>query len=86
MRKYRPYAKMSDISLVCIQISQLTSFLASKIKEYFTLNEASKVNLNADKRMLKMSAIFDKVYQDFFQYALVFEILFNIDCLYICFV
>ena len=66
MRKYRPYAKMTDISLVCIQISQLTSFLGSKMKEHFTFNEASKVNLNADKRMLKCQPFLIRCIKTFF--------------------
>ena len=47
-------------SFVCIQMS-LTNFHLElkKSKEYFTLNEASEANLNADKtENIKMSAIF----------------------------
>ena len=32
-------------------------------KEYFTLNEATWANLNADKRILKVSVILHKVYR-----------------------
>ena len=39
------------------------SFLSSKnLKEYFTLNEASEANLNADKRILKCQPFLHKVY------------------------
>ena len=52
-------------SSVCIQITltTVTSFLSSKIKEYFTLKEASKANLNADKRILKCQPFLHEVYK-----------------------
>ena len=44
---------MADIFLFAFKLASLTSFLSSKIKRIFHLNEASEANLNADKRILK---------------------------------
>ena len=51
-----------NILLFAFKLALLTSFLGAKMKGYFTLNEASRDNLNADKRILTCQPFLHKVY------------------------
>ena len=57
----RPYAKMADILLCAFKLVLTTSYFCLEFKSQkkiiFTLNEACRANLNANKRIL-ISVIF----------------------------
>ena len=62
---YRPYAKMANIIFnilfFTLKLALLISFLSSNMKECFTLNEAGKTDLNADRRTIKCQPFLHKV-------------------------
>ena len=64
-RDHRPYAKMAAILMFfCLHSNQLYQ-PRSRVKlskEYFTTNEASRTDLNVDKRILKLPPYWHRVY------------------------
>ena len=52
-----------SILLFSCKLALVASFLNSKLKEYFPLNEVTRANLQVNKGILKLRSFWNKVYE-----------------------